>query len=201
MIKKKYLFTAALLLLLALPGRAQAPFRHEVRLGWGDMLFETMAFHASSTHQFPGGKPTTFPYQENRDYGYTGHFFAEYRYHLLKWLSLGMQADFQGIFWTTEKNFRSKNYDLTLLPNVRFTYFRSEWVRLYSGLGAGLLIAWDNERNTETAPAFSLNLIGVQVGKGPWSGSFEINPMISQKGDNIYLVGARIFSVSVNYSW
>ncbi|MBO7575466.1 MAG: hypothetical protein J6S99_06645 [Bacteroidales bacterium] len=199
--KTKLLSIAIALLALPLCCGAQVLDQHEVRLGWGDMLFETMAFHPSSTHSYPSGKPTGYAYQENRDYAYTGHIFAEYRYHLLKWLSFGMQADFQGIFWTTEKNFRSKNYDLTLLPNVRFTYLRREWVRMYAGLGSGLLIAWDNERNTEAAHALSVNLLGVQVGKGPWSGSFEINPMISQQGDNIYLLGSRIFSVSVNYTW
>ena len=176
--------------------------RHEVRLGWGDMLFETMVFHPSSTHQYPAGKPTDYQYKENRDYGFTGHFFAEYRYHFSELFSLGMQADFEGVFWTTETNFRSRNYNLTLRPNVRFTYFHSDWVRLYSGLGAGLLIAFDNERHTEAAPAFNLNLLGVQVGKGPWSGSVELGLMAAMKGANdIYMLGSRLLSVSVNYSW
>jgi len=166
------------------------------------MLFETMVFHASPTHRYPSGEPEEFSYKENRDYGYTGHFFAEYRYTFSKLISLGMQADFEGIFWTTETNFRSKNYNLTLLPNIRFSYFDSEWVRLYSGLGLGLLIAFDNERKTELAPALNLNLLGAQVGKGPWSGSVELGLMAAMKGANhIYMLGSRLISVSVNYSW
>lgn len=192
----------ATLLLLAATGSAQTPSRHEVRLGWGDMLFETMAFHPSSTHQFPAGRPAGFPYKETRDYGYTGHIFAEYRYHFSKLFSLGMQTDFEGIFWTTETGFRSRNYNLTLLPNVRFTYFRREWVRLYSGLGAGLLVAFDNERHAEAAPALNLNFLGVQVGRGPWSGSVELGLMAALKsGNDIYMLGSRLVSISVNYNW
>lgn len=193
---------AAAALLLTAPCRGQDPSRHEVRLGWGDMLFETMAFHASSTHQYPINKPTGYRFQENRDYGYTGHIFAEYRYHFSPLFSLGMQTDFEGIFWTTETGFRSRNYNLTLLPNVRFTYFRREWVRLYSGIGAGLLVAFDNERRTEAAPALNLNFLGVQVGRGRWSGSVELGLMAAlRSGNDIYMLGSRLVSVSVNYNW
>ena len=100
MMLKHRMTVAVALLLLVLPCSAQTPPRHEVRLGWGDMLFETMVFHASSTHAYPAGKPTDYLYKENRDYGYTGHFFAEYRYHFSKLFSLGLQADFEGILET-----------------------------------------------------------------------------------------------------
>lgn len=198
---KHGIIVAAALLVLSLSCGAQTP-KHEVRLGWGDMLFETMAFHPSSTHDYPTGKPTGYPYQENRDYGYTGHIFAEYRYHFSSLFSLGMQADFEGIFWTRETGFRSRNYNLTFLPNVRFTYFRREWVRLYSGIGAGLLVAFDNEHHTEAAPALDLNLFGIQVGKGPWSGSVQLGLLAALKsGNEIYMLGSRLFSISVNYNW
>jgi len=68
---KKYLAVAAALLALSLSCGAQTHRQHEIRLGWGDMLFETMAFHPSSTHSYPSGKPTGYAYQENRDYAYT----------------------------------------------------------------------------------------------------------------------------------
>jgi len=201
-IKKTGMMVVLALLLLALPCSGQTQPRHEVRVGWGDMLFETMVFHPSSKHLYPSGNPSAYKFQETRDYAYTGHFFAEYRYHFSPLFSLGMQADFEGIFWTTETNFRSKNYNLTLLPNVRFTYFHSDWVRLYSGIGAGLLIAFDNERHTEAAPALDLNFLGVQVGKGAWSGSVQLGLMAALKGGNdIFMLGSRLISVSVNYSW
>lgn len=67
MMLKHRMTVAVALLLLVLPCSAQTPPRHEVRLGWGDMLFETMVFHASSTHAYPAGKPTDYLYKENRD--------------------------------------------------------------------------------------------------------------------------------------
>jgi len=197
-----FMLASALAFLMTVPGSAQDLPRHEVRLGWGDMLFETMAFHPGSRHLYPSGNPNGYKFTETRDYAFTGHIFAEYRYHFTRLFSLGMQTDFEGIFWTTDTGFRSRNYNLTLLPNVRFTYFHSDWVRLYSGLGVGLLIAFDNERHTDAAPALDLNLLGVQVGKGAWSGSVQLGLMAALKGGNdIYMLGSRLLSVSVNYSW
>ncbi|MBQ9661163.1 MAG: hypothetical protein IJV37_07920 [Bacteroidales bacterium] len=196
------LFPLFLLLLLSVPGRGQDPSRHQVRLGWGDMLFETIAFHPSSTHRYPAAPQMDYPLAEKRDLGYTGHIFAEYRYQFTPLVSIGMLADFQGIFWTTETHFRSRNYDLTLLPNVRFSYFNREWVRLYSGLGAGLTVAFDNERHAEFAPALNLNFLGVQVGKGHWSGSAELGFMAAlSDASRVYMLGSRLLSVSVNYCW
>ncbi len=50
--------------------------RHEVRVGWGDPIFES-----AMKYEFPHlGKPNT-------DVTYlTGHFFAEYQYYWLPWL-------------------------------------------------------------------------------------------------------------------
>lgn len=44
-----------LLLAMALPTAlsAQEKMRHQLRWGWGDMLFETMAFHPSPAHSYP----------------------------------------------------------------------------------------------------------------------------------------------------
>ena len=80
---KKIFFT--LLLGTALLCQAEAknpPLRHQFRLGWGDMLFETFAFHPGATQD---GKRT-------HDFGFTGHLFAEYRYSLNRVVSLGVQA-------------------------------------------------------------------------------------------------------------
>ena len=106
--------------------------RHQVRIGWGDMLFETLAFH-NSPSRLDGTVKT-------RDYRYTGHIFADYRYQLSKLIGLGVQTDFQGIFWK-EGTAPSDNYDLSILPTIRFTYFRSEWVELYAGAAVGLMPA------------------------------------------------------------
>ena len=52
---------------------------------------------------YPSGNPSGYKFQETRDYAYTGHFFAEYRYHFSQLFSLGMQADFDTFKVTSVK--------------------------------------------------------------------------------------------------
>lgn len=176
---------------------------HQWRLGWGDMLFETLAFHEESS---------TVPLTMKHNFGYTGHIFAEYQYRLNRVVSLGIQTDFEGIFWkeTPLDLYRqpvgpsvpSRNYDLSILPTLRFTCLNTRYVQLYGGLGAGLLIAFDNARQCELAPVVNFTLLGVQVGRGPWSGSLELGGMTALRNANtVYMLGSRLVSVSVNYSW
>ena len=165
---------------------AGAQYKHLVRVGWGDVLYEKLVFH---------------PTDGTSAHTYIGHWFADYQYQITPLVSVGGQADFQSICWTKD-NARVRNYDLCILPTVRFTYFRREWVRLYSGVGLGALVTWDNAGGKDVAPALNLNSIGVQVGKGHWSGSVDLGLMASLKSANlIYMFGSRLVSVSVNYRW
>lgn len=187
---------------------------HSFRIGWGDMLYETMAFRPKliGTWPNPGALPDNYSHYETFDFGYTGHLFAEYQYRLTKVTSLGIQADVEGIFWKEgvfdkyhnlmlpAKSVR--NWDLTLLATARFTYFDRPWVRLYSGLGVGALFAFDNDGGFGAAPAFNLNWIGVEVGKGQWGGSFELGGLSALANTRtIYQVFSRILSVSFYYKW
>lgn len=190
--------------LLCQAAAQNTPLRHhEWRLGWGDMLFETLAFHQEGSRQNN---------TQNSDFGYTGHIFLEYRYHLNRVVSLGIQTDFEGIFWkeTPLDMYRqpvgpsvpSRNYDLSILPTLRFTCLNTRYVQLYGGLGAGLLIAFDNARQCELAPVVNFTLLGVQVGRGPWSASLELGGMTALRNANtVYMLDSRLVSVSVNYSW
>jgi len=68
---------------------------------------------------------------------------------------------------------------LSLMPSVRFTYLHKPVVRLYSGLDAGVCMAWSNnpkaENNSQTLiPAFNITPIGLQVGRS-WYGMVEVN--------------------------
>lgn len=184
----KKLLTAVLLTVSLVCSAAEPPegMRHLVRVGWGDMLFETLAFQ---------------PDFDRSRLGYTGHIFAEYQYRFTQVVSFGGQFDAEGIFWTQEDK-RVRNSNFIIMPTVRFTWFEREYVSLYSGVGLGLLLSADNAPTVKAAPVFNPNFIGVQAGKGHWSGSFELGGLLSLTGLNtIYLVGSRIFSVSVNFSW
>lgn len=157
--------------------------RHLVRIGWGDMLFESLAF-PSAAHEKGGN-------------GYTGHLFGEYQYQWTKVVSVGAQVDFQGIF-EPDMN----NYDLTFLPTVRFTYLRTRMAQMYSGVGAGLLFAFDNCGGAELAPALNLNLVGVMLGSGPLTIGFELGLLNALTGaQKVYMAGSRLVSMSLNYQF
>ncbi len=206
----------ALLLMAAVPVFASQPpsGKHLVRLGWGDMLFETLAFHSTyaGTYGAPEALPANFSRHETFSYGYTGHIFAEYLYRCSPVVSVGIQADMEGIFWK-EGDFdryhqlqgvaRSvRNWDFVVMPTVRFTYLERPWVRLYSSLGTGFLLAMDNQGGSGFAPAVNLNWIGLEVGKGNWGGTAELGMLNAVKNAyHIYQAGARLLSFSVYYKW
>ncbi len=170
-----------LFLLLPLLSQAQSPAKHLVRLGWGDMFYESLAFPSAGRDM--GG------------HGYTGHIFAEYQYRITRVVSVGGQIDFEGIF-TPEMD----NYDLVLMPAVRFTYLNKPMVKLHSGVGIGLLVAFDNLGGCEPAPAVDLNFIGVELGEGPLTLGLDLGMMNALlAGSQVYLLGARLLSVSLNY--
>ena len=205
------IFAAALLTTVCAAGNP--PSRHTVRIGWGDMLFETLAFHAGAPGSYStAALPADYSGKTTYGYGYTGHIFADYLYSFTDVISAGVQTDFEGIFWkeaVKDANLKVKgdvknvdNYNLCILPCVRFTYFRSPWVDIYSGLSVGLLMAFDNLRQFEAAPAFNLNLVGVRVGQGNWGGTAELGLLNSFKSANdVFMFGSRLFSVGVYYTW
>ena len=115
--------------------------RHSVRIGWGDMITETILFRPSlsGTWANPNVLPDNYLHYETFDFGYTGHIFGEYKYRLTKVTSLGIQADVEGIFWREsvfDKDHNMvmpakgiRNWDLTLLATARFTYFDRKLTR------------------------------------------------------------------------
>lgn len=215
---KKLLLILAMSLGPALLCQAAGPqkdsLRHMFRFGWGDMLFERTAFHATSPHLFanPEALPENYAMRTTHDYKYTGHFFAEYQYRLARWFSIGFQADAEGIFWKETildhalqpvgDPVASRNYNLVLMPTARVTWKRRAWGEIYSGLGAGVLLAMDNAPSVELAPAVNFNFLGVQVGKGHWGGALDLGMLSALKGANkVYMLGSRLVSVSVFYRW
>ncbi len=188
--------------------------RHELRVGWGDMMFETVAFRNSPSHSWgnPDALSADYRVKEKHNHTYSGHIFADYHYNVLRWLAVGMQMDFEAICWreteynryhnATSETVYMRNYNLCFLPSVRFTYLHSKWVSLYSGLSVGMLVAFDNQHNKEVAPAINLNLIGMTVGNRHWFGTVELGLLNSFKNANkIYMAGSRIISVGLGYKF
>ena len=192
------------LLCLAMPllARSQDYLPHQVRLGWGDMLFETMAYH-------PGAAADG---RRMHNFGYTGHIFAEYRYRFTPLVGFGVQADYEGIFWKETlcdgywkpvgDTVPVRNSNICLIPTLQLNYFNKEWVELYFGSGIGALISFDNARHVEAAPAVDMTLLGIWMGKGHWGGALELGGLSAiLSTDKIYMLGSRLISVSFNYRW
>lgn len=172
--------------------------RHEVRLGYGDPLFES-ATKYEITHI---GKPNTEVLY------LTGHLFAEYQYSWLWWLSTGMQVDFNSMGWHDVRNpgIKHNYYNLSILPTVRFSYYRHPWVTLYSSAFVGLTINGGTEtdpvrhKKTICYPGFGITAIGVQVGHKGFFGSVEMGGLCAlQDKQDIVMLLSRIFSISIGY--
>lgn len=188
--------------------------RHQVRIGWGDALFETFTFADTQPHRYPHPEalPENFSIGERYNSFCTGHLLFEYGFRLSRLVRVGGQIDAEGIFWE-EGNFdryhqligtgkKVRNYNIVVMPVVRLEYLHKGIVTLYSGAGAGLLVALDNAGGSAFSPAFNLNFVGVQLGRGPFSGSIELGAMLAlRNGNNVYMLGSRLVSVSFNYAW
>ena len=183
----------------------KSQMRHEIRVAWADMLFES-AMQYEFTHI---GKPNA-----RIDY-LTGHFFVEYQYHWLSWLATGMQVDFFQMGWHDRRELRidpdaheHNYYNLSFLPTVRFTWFHSKYVNLYSAAFVGLCINGGTEKDPMTGkyticyPAFGLTMLGCQVGQKGWYGSVEWGGLSALKDINsIVMASSRIISVGLAYQF
>ena len=185
---------------------------HEVRIGWGDMLFEMLVWHESA---YPTALPEQYMEVYNEQFRYTQHWFAEYMYNASYWYSLGCMVDYSGVLWdkvmrngSGEELSRDKNHwfsNISIVPTIRFSYYRSPYVSLYSSLGVGLNINTGSEldfkgRRTAMVPVVNISLLGVRVGHGRWFGAVELGGMISLLSTNeVYMLGSRLFTVSFGY--
>ena len=185
---------------------------HEVRIGWGDMLFEMLVWHESA---YPTALPEQYMEVYNEQFRYTQHWFAEYMYNASYWYSLGCLVDYSGVLWDKvmrngrgEELSRDKNHwfcNISIVPTIRFSYYRSPYVSLYSSLGVGLNINTGSEldfkgRRTAMVPVVNISLLGVRVGHGRWFGAVELGGMISLLSTNeVYMLGSRLFTASFGY--
>lgn len=183
---------------------------HEIRIGWGDQSFETIAWRDMG---HPTVMPPTYQNTYNEHFRYTQHLFAEYIYNATYRYSFGALIDYSGVLWdqvlrdgTGVELQRKQNrsfHNIVIMPEVRFSYLHKEYVSCYSALGVGLNINTGTEvdyrgRRTAIAPAVNISLFGLRVGQGRWYGAIEIGGMISLTNTNeVYMLGSRIFTASV----
>lgn len=182
---------------------------HELRVGWGDQMFETLMYRDRGHYTvLPPEYEKTYP----ENFRYTQHWFFEYLYNVNYWYSFGMMVDYSGVLWeevrrdgTGKELGRTENHNfhnVAIVPTVRFSYSHGDYVSLYSSLGLGLNINTGSEldykqRYTALAPVVNITLLGMRVGKDRYFGLVELGGMISLMNRNeIYMFGSRIFTTS-----
>ena len=184
-------------------------WRHEVRVGWGDQLFETLMWRPATVTTTMFG---TWQKVYHEDYHYDQHLWAEYQYRFNHWLSLGGLLDLSEVHWddvtrdgTGAEISRLPGqyfYNAVLMPTVRFTYFHHPYVNLYSGLGVGLDINGGTEvdangKHDVVGAAINVTFIGVSANYDRWFWTFDLGGMYALKNANvIFMAGSRIMSVS-----
>ena len=182
--------------------------KSEIRLLIGDMFWETLVWH-DAPHANTTGWNTEFT--EKTHYIWTPHIGLEYQYRWNKWLSFGLQADYQQTFWnsnhtdvignvtTTPQTF----YNVSILPTVRFTYFHHPYVNLYSSIGLGIDINGGSEtdikgKHTACGAALDIAILGLSAGKDRWFGSVEVGGLSALKNKGtIFMMASRIVTVGV----
>lgn len=147
--------------------------------------------------------------QTDKDVAWAPHVFGEYMYRVNSWLGVGVQTDFytrshREQYFNYYGDYRGEAYVSELcwaiMPVVRFTYLRREYVSLYShiGIGYGGNFYMRNQKleSSEHLPAFGATLLGVSVGKAHWFGTLELGTFNTPAN---FMFMERMFSLSVGY--
>jgi len=185
--------------------------RNEIRIGWGDQLFESLVWHN------PTSIVTTMPlsYKEvyHEDYHYDQHIWIEYQWRFKHWFSLGGMFDMSEVHWADvtrngagveiERSPGHYFYNLVFMPTIRFTYFFHENVNLYSGLGFGIGINGGTEtdgwgRHTDVGAAIQFTVFGVSANYKRWFCTVDFGGLYSLKNTNtIFMASSRIINVGL----
>ena len=218
--------------------------RHAIRLGWGDAFLSEMNDRLAYANIVPAenasyldcvqGMPAPIAHEYLTSYrmaldnshkiSSTGHFFLGYRFQVTPLVGIGIEADIiasndrfhmvNGYRTIVDKHAKNQLIHFTLMPTVRFTYYRQRIVELYSSLGVGytfskftsaIPIEWGMgvEHDTQGV-ALSATLFGVNVGNEHWFAEAELGsmctfPLFWPEVTLGPIYGSRLFSVAIGY--
>lgn len=185
--------------------------RNEIRIGWGDQLFESVMWRNPS--HIVNTMPIDYQQVYHENHSYNQHVWLEYQWRFTHWFSLGGMIDVSGVNWDkvtrngqgTEIH-REKGqhfFNIVLMPTIRFTYFYHENVNLYSGLGLGMDINGGTETNakghhTDVGAALNLTVFGVSANYKRWFWTVDFGGLYALKNANtIFMVSSRIMNVGL----
>lgn len=196
--------------------------RHEVRLGVGDHIFI----------------PWSDAYLgKELDYKWTTqNIFLEYTYQVNSWLGVGLQYNMRGYGINTFlKGFLEEvklpeetgdgfpdeeklpgdyeqcaSWTFDIMPVLRFTYYRSEWISMYASVAGGFAVNYAYQltddvtdyRTTTLGYAVYGTPFGISVGKEHWFGTFEIGQLFAAAPPSerfIFALLERNLNLSVSY--
>ena len=154
--------------------REKFPFKYEVRLGYGGTpLYDSENFLWGGYWDimpYPADQTLSTLYGKQNGSEYvTGVISAEFSIHYKRWLSFAFYAGIDGIWGKTynpANKLTSKRHgaSLNLIPQVRFWWFTTPNVRMYSSVGVGIYVgAYDG--NSYLTPAAQLTPIGITAGR------------------------------------
>lgn len=183
--------------------------RHEMRIGWGDQMFESLIWH--NPVYIVRTMPETYTQVYHENYHHDQHIWVEYQYRVKGWFSFGAMSDISFVHWTdVTRNGRGVEvsrdkghyfYNFVIMPTIRFTYYHHEYVNLYSGLGIGMDINGGTEtdgmgRHTVVGAAFNITLFGISANYNRWFWTVDLGSMYALKNANtIFMAASRIINV------
>lgn len=184
--------------------------RNELRIGWGDQLFETLMWHNPTS--IVKTMPTTYSQTYHENYRYYQHLWIEYQWRFAKWFSLGGMVDGSAVQWddvtrngqgvVTGRDPGHYFYNIIVMPTIRFTYLHHPNVNLYSGLGIGVDINSGTETNTkgqytDFGAAVNVTVFGISANYNSWFMAVDFGGMTALKNSQvIYLAASRIINIS-----
>ena len=185
--------------------------RNELRLGWGDQLFESLMWHNPTS--ITKTMPVTYEQTYKENYRHNQHIWLEYQYRFNHWFGLGGMIDMSEVGWDKvtrdgtgaelARDGKHYFYNLVIMPTVRFTYFHHPNVNIYSGLGIGLGINGGTEvngqgKNTDLGAAANFTIVGVSANYKRWFVAFDYGGLYSLKNANyIFMAKSRMLNLSV----
>lgn len=185
--------------------------RNELRVGWGDQLFESLMWH--NPVQIATTLPETYTAVYHENYRHNQHIWAEYLWRFNYWFALGGMVDVSEVGWNdVTRNgqgteiMRSKRkyfYNCVIMPNMRFTYFHHPNVNIYSSLGIGMDINGGTETNargkkTDIGLAVNGTVVGVSANYDRWFMAVDLGGLTALKDKNtIFLAFSRMINVSI----
>lgn len=185
--------------------------RNELRLGWGDQLFESLMWHNPTS--ITKTMPVTYEQTYKENYRHHQHIWLEYQYRFNHWFGLGGMIDMSEVGWDKvtrdgtgaelARDGKHYFYNLVIMPTVRFTYFHHPNVNIYSGLGIGLGINGGTEvngqgKNTDLGAAANFTIVGVSANYKRWFVAFDYGGLYSLKNANyIFMAKSRMLNLSV----